>query len=518
MAALQPAVGGLPAPDFSQKTFAAAVLSSPLHAQPSSASAHVNPSDEHGIHGTHKGFPSIAFTDSSMTDLSKPFSWALIGKFSHGYNKQDPKLGRPSVEDLQKYFVSMDFKGSFQLGLLDNRHLLIQFQLEIDYLRLYSRMVWYIRGISMRIFKWSPFFRVDKESSIVPIWITFPRLPIQFFHKTALFPIARLLGHPLRLDDATLKLKRPSVARVQIEFDVLLDKPDKIWIQMGSTEGYWQPVEYENVPPYCRHCWHLGHAEDLCHVHHPDLKPSAKPPHPEPPKQQWKPIQVPPLDDVPLPPPKADHGPSQQGVASIVNPNAPVATITIQPVADGSIATATVAPVTVPTSAHADHDTVAHADHVFSHLDAELFPKQPPLGAAVSVSPDVGFSQQAIVQVPDSDTDADASLLAATFSMVPYSMHPARDDTCVPHPVSIPERKFSSASKPLGSHDPGRDVVFQELRQFNQHLQFLFGPDQPTVSRRRGRPRKTFFNHPKVIPPMLMVTRSSKSLQPVSND
>lgn len=133
-------------------------------------------------------------------------------------------------------------------------------------------MVWYVRGVSMRIFKWSPYFRVDKESSIVPIWITLPRLPVPFFHKSALFPIARLIGHPLRLDEATTKLKRPSVARIQVEIDVLRDRPEKIWIQMGSKEGYWQKIEYENVPPYCRHRWHIGHEENLCHVHNPELK------------------------------------------------------------------------------------------------------------------------------------------------------------------------------------------------------------------------------------------------------
>lgn len=116
----------------------------------------------------------------------------------------------------------------------------------------------------------APYFRVDKESSVVPIWITFPRLPLQFFQKEALFPISQ--GHPLRMDAATATLKRPSVARVQVEIDILKSRPDKIWIQMGSQEGYWQSVVYENVPSYCRHCWHIGHSEDVCHVNRPELK------------------------------------------------------------------------------------------------------------------------------------------------------------------------------------------------------------------------------------------------------
>lgn len=108
-----------------------------------------------------------------MGSLSKSFSWSLIAKFSQGYNKKDPKLGRPSMEDLHKYFVAMDFKQPFSLGLLDNRHAIIHFHSEEDYMRLYSRSVWYIGAVTMHIFKWTPYFRVDKESSVVPIWITF---------------------------------------------------------------------------------------------------------------------------------------------------------------------------------------------------------------------------------------------------------------------------------------------------------------------------------------------------------
>ncbi|KAJ8752689.1 hypothetical protein K2173_006491 [Erythroxylum novogranatense] len=29
---------------------------------------------------------------------------------------------------------------------------------------------------------------------------------------------------------------------------------------------------YEKVPSYCQHCWLVGHSEDLCHVHNPELK------------------------------------------------------------------------------------------------------------------------------------------------------------------------------------------------------------------------------------------------------
>lgn len=84
--------------------------------------------------GSHKGFPSLAFEDTHITDLTKSFLWAHIGKFSHGYNKLDSKKRRPSVEELDKYFLTLDLKTPFSIGLLDNRYLLIGLSSEEDYL------------------------------------------------------------------------------------------------------------------------------------------------------------------------------------------------------------------------------------------------------------------------------------------------------------------------------------------------------------------------------------------------
>lgn len=58
----------------------------------------------------HNGFPSIEFTDPLILGLSKPYGWSLIGKFTQGYNKFNAKLGRPYVENIPKYLVTMDFK------------------------------------------------------------------------------------------------------------------------------------------------------------------------------------------------------------------------------------------------------------------------------------------------------------------------------------------------------------------------------------------------------------------------
>lgn len=124
----------------------------------------------------------------------------------------------------------------------------------------------------MRVFKWSSTFYVARESSIVPIWVSLPRLPVHFSEKNALFTICSLIGCPLQIDSATSSLKRPSTARTQIEIDWLKERPLKIWIETEGKDGFWQKLDYENVPDYCQTCWHVGHSDTQCTFNNPRLK------------------------------------------------------------------------------------------------------------------------------------------------------------------------------------------------------------------------------------------------------
>lgn len=75
--------------------------------------------------------------------MARPFKLALVGKFS---------FGRPSMDIIRKFFISLGLKGNSQISLLDNRHILIKLLLEEDYSRIWVRQTWYVNGRGMRIF------------------------------------------------------------------------------------------------------------------------------------------------------------------------------------------------------------------------------------------------------------------------------------------------------------------------------------------------------------------------------
>ncbi|XP_027158576.1 uncharacterized protein LOC113760210 [Coffea eugenioides] len=176
------------------------------------------------------------------------------------------------MEDLRKFFLSLDLKEAAKVGLLDSRHVVITLGNKADFHRIWARGIWYVYGTPMRVFKWSPAFHVDKEPSVVPVWFKLPKLPLHYFNKECLFQIVNVLGSPLFVDAATMAASRPSVARVCVEIDLLKPLTLRVWIGNGDHEGFWQALILENMPKYCSHCFRQGHTQNECHVLYPDLR------------------------------------------------------------------------------------------------------------------------------------------------------------------------------------------------------------------------------------------------------
>ena len=234
------------------KTFASILSQSP---SPSSSGI--------GHLSTYKGEPSLVISRQDMIQIAAPYSNALVGRFA---------VGRPSMEIIRKFIVSLGLRGECPIGLLDSKHILLRPSVEEDYTRLWCRKSWYIGKFHMSLSKWTIDFKPGAESSIAPVWVNFPGLPLPFFEKQFLLKLGNLLGRPLKVDEATASLKRPSVARILLEVDVLHSPKSRIWI--GDDQwGFWQKIEYEEYPSYCAFCSLIGHTENICHKKHPKLRP-----------------------------------------------------------------------------------------------------------------------------------------------------------------------------------------------------------------------------------------------------
>ncbi|KAL3527899.1 hypothetical protein ACH5RR_012555 [Cinchona calisaya] len=144
----------------------------------------------------YKGDLAICFLNEEVENWFEPFNFSLVGRFEHR---------RPNMELIWKNFLTIGFKGAVSLGLLDHRYVLIRFDIEENFLRSWLKGMWYILEYAMKVFKWTPTFRLNIDSSIVPIWITIQDLPIILFKKRVA---------------TTIALTRPRVAKVCVKIDL----------------------------------------------------------------------------------------------------------------------------------------------------------------------------------------------------------------------------------------------------------------------------------------------------------
>nr|XP_027099133.1 uncharacterized protein LOC113718424 [Coffea arabica] len=241
--ALQPLGEGIAGSPTGKKSF------SQLFTQPTNPQIQVRPVS------TYKGEAAVVFSKEDMDRLAAPFRLALVGKFSHGW---------PPLEEIRKLFATLNLRDQLSVGLLDYRHVLLKCSAEADFNWLWTRGLWQIDKYPMRVFRWTREFHVHKESSLVPVWVSLPALPIHFHDKNSLFSILSPIRKPLFLDAATTTSTRPSVAKACVEIDLLKTLCSRVWVAVEGEGGFWQKVVMEDVPKYCLNCWRLGHSEEEC--------------------------------------------------------------------------------------------------------------------------------------------------------------------------------------------------------------------------------------------------------------
>ncbi|EOY25452.1 Uncharacterized protein TCM_016760 [Theobroma cacao] len=210
----------------------------------------------------YKDRPAAIFYEDEIQTLARPFSHSLVGKFSR----------MPKLQEIRHAFKGIGLSGAYEIRWMDYKHVLIHLSNEQDFNRVWVKQQWFIVNQKMRVFKWAPDFEAEKESAMVPVWISFPNLKAHLYEKSALLLIAKTVGKPLYVDEATANGSRPSVARVCVEYDCRKQPVEEIWIVIRNREtgavtgGYSQRVEFARMPDYCGYCSHVGHKENECIV------------------------------------------------------------------------------------------------------------------------------------------------------------------------------------------------------------------------------------------------------------
>ncbi|KAG5606144.1 hypothetical protein H5410_027636 [Solanum commersonii] len=204
---------------------------------------------------SRQGLSAIIYDmDDFMTKLAVDCKYTLIGKF----NSTMPKM-----ELIRKSFIMQtQLTRGANIAHYNARHVFIDLENELDYNIVWTQQRMTIEGKLMRIQTWTPNFRPEEETPIVPIWILLPGLPWYCFKKEFITPLLSPIGKVLYLNTTSIKRTIASMANVKVQVDLTKARPRHVWIGLDEedlTIGRWQTIEYESIPPYCDYCKHQGH-------------------------------------------------------------------------------------------------------------------------------------------------------------------------------------------------------------------------------------------------------------------
>ncbi|VFQ62973.1 unnamed protein product [Cuscuta campestris] len=216
---------------------------------------------ESSVQGEFKGCPSVSFTPEDIQKLSRRFTNALIGTFAR----------RPAYAILKNFLQKLGLQGGFSIGTLSYNQVLINFQFEEDYERVFLRQTWSVGNHLLVVTKWTTDHTEGIDCPVVPVWVSCPKLPIFLHDQRALSIIASAIGRPLKVDESTLRFSRPELARFCVEIDVSKPPHSKIHINLGGKDLFLQLV-YENIPHYCSSCSKLGQLRGHCRNQERELK------------------------------------------------------------------------------------------------------------------------------------------------------------------------------------------------------------------------------------------------------
>ncbi|KAL3619920.1 hypothetical protein CASFOL_034832 [Castilleja foliolosa] len=200
--------------------------------------------------------PVCFISSMELDQAAKQLEGALVLKFSSG---------RPSLQEIKQHVNT--FWGLSKdpvISLMDARHVLMITASPNDMVRAQCQVSHKINSSLFRISRWHRKYDFSKDSTIVPVWVSMPKLPIEFMNPAILEKIGNVLGKFLCIDERNTKLTNSFRARICVEMDVTRELLTEIFIGDPNEEGYWQPLEYEGNLSFCSHCGLLGHTQGIC--------------------------------------------------------------------------------------------------------------------------------------------------------------------------------------------------------------------------------------------------------------
>ncbi|KAG6510481.1 hypothetical protein ZIOFF_028505 [Zingiber officinale] len=146
--------------------------------------------------------PALFYSKEEVSGMAFPYRFLLIGKFA-GL--------RPKHTMVLQEFSNLGLSSFYNLRFLRSGYVFIHLTSNVGMARVWTYGIWYIEGVPMHIFKWSPHFSYEVESLVILVWVQMPDLLIHMFSKKGFFTATSIIGKPIKIDETTADGSKLSV-------------------------------------------------------------------------------------------------------------------------------------------------------------------------------------------------------------------------------------------------------------------------------------------------------------------
>lgn len=178
------------------------------------------------------GIPGILFSDQVISSLFEHFKFSLIGRIIGN-------RGSTQNSSILDAFAHTHLLGSYTVKFIPRGFMVLTLSTEDNYMFFWNKSELSI-GSSIRLSKWTPEFKFEEEFPIAPVWVMFPDLPLHLYDRKSIYPIAKILGNLVKIDEITVYGSRGSFSRVCIEIDVLQARQERIWVGCVTIVRRWR--------------------------------------------------------------------------------------------------------------------------------------------------------------------------------------------------------------------------------------------------------------------------------------
>lgn len=131
-----------------------------------------------------------------MGKLAARCKYTLVVKFTNTI---------PRMDVIRKNFIlQTQLIGGVKITYFNSRHIYIDPDNEADHITVWTKQRIFINGQLMRIQVWTPTFKPEEETPVVPIWVTLPELPWRCYYLEFLTTLLSSIGKALYLDSVSI--------------------------------------------------------------------------------------------------------------------------------------------------------------------------------------------------------------------------------------------------------------------------------------------------------------------------